>query len=429
MAMKKNIACIILAAGKGVRMKSATPKVLHRICGRPMLSYCLDLAKDLKFAKTVLVLGHGAAEVRKIVDKDTKTVIQRRLLGTADAVKQALSALKNFKGSVLILYGDMPLLKPESLKKLLEFHVSNDLDAAVLSAEIDKPSGYGRILRDKYSAISGIVEEKDANDFEKENKEINTGIVIFKTQGLKKILKYIRANNRKKEYYLTDAVGLFYQKGYLVDALKLSDFTDAQGVNSRVDLARVNKIMQRRINEKFMQDGVGIIDPESTFIDYGAKIGLDTVIYPFTVIERGVKIGKRCQVGPFAHLREGTTIADDVTAGNFLEIVRSNISANTLIKHFSYVGDSRVGKGVNIGAGCVTANFDGDKKNITTIKDKAFIGSDTILVAPVKIGRKAVVGAGSVVLKNSHVADGVSVAGVPARIIKNDKISLASRRK
>lgn len=418
--MNKNMACVILAAGKGERIKSAMPKVVHRLCGQPMLGYVLDLVKGFRFSKTVVVLGHRYEQVRKIIPRKTKVVIQRRLLGTADAVKQALSALKSFKGAVLVLYADTPLLKKDTLEKFLEFYRDNDLDVALLTAEIEKPAGYGRIIRDKYFNISRIVEDKDADDFQKDIKEVNTGIICFNKKSLSMALKQVRLNKRKKEYYLTDTVEILYKKGFLIGGLKISDINETQGVNSRSDLAKANRIMQGRINEKIMHSGVTIIDPESTFIDYGVRIGGDTVIYPFTVIERNVKIGKRCSIGPFAHIREGTNIEDEVTAGNFLEIVRSNISSRTLIKHFGYLGDSRIGKDANIGAGCVTANFNGYQKNKTFIKDKAFIGSDTILVAPVKIGRKAVVGAGSVVLKNKDVADGAKAVGVPARII-NDK--------
>ncbi|MCX5710527.1 MAG: NTP transferase domain-containing protein, partial [Candidatus Omnitrophica bacterium] len=393
----KNIAAIILAAGKGVRMKSATPKVLHSICGRPMVSYVLDLTRELKLRTTVAVLGVGSAEVKKILPPGVKVAVQIKLVGTADAVKVALTQLKGFKGTVLILYGDIPLLKKETVDRLIKHHMQNDLDATILTAQVKKPAGYGRILRDKYSSISGIIEDKDADDVQKAIKEINTGIICFNKEKLAAALKDVRPNNRKKEYYLTDIIGLFHKKGYLIESVKIADLNEALGINSRVELAQANSIMQRRLNERYMHMGITITDPVTTFISFGTKIGLDTVIYPFTVIERDVKIGKRCFVGPFAHLREGTRLEDDVVAGNFIEITRSNLKAKTLAKHFSYIGDTRIGRNVNIGAGTVTANFDKGKKNITVIKDGASIGSDTILVAPVTVGRRAVTGAGSVV--------------------------------
>lgn len=416
--MNKNIGCIILAAGKGTRMKSSIPKVLHTICGRPMLNYVLELAKSLRIKKAVIVLGHKAREVKELLPADIKVVTQKKLLGTADAVRQALPLLKNFNGTVLVLYADNPLLKLRTIKKLLKHHIENNLDATLLTAKMEMPAGYGRILRDKYSSICGIVEEKDADDFQRNIQEINTGIVCFSKDRLSSALKYVEPNNRKKEYYLTDTIGILYNRGGLIGSVQLSDINEALGINSRQDLAKANSIMRKRINQELMEKGVTIVDPESTFISYGTRIGEDTAIYPFTVIEKDVRIGKHCLIGPFAHLREGTYLGDGVVAGNFLEIVRSKVFSKTLAKHFCYIGDSRIGRSVNIGAGVVTANFDGRKKNITVISDKAFIGSDTVLVAPVKVGKEAKTGAGSVVTRNKNVPDGSLVAGVPARPLK-----------
>ncbi|MDP2830867.1 MAG: NTP transferase domain-containing protein [Candidatus Omnitrophota bacterium] len=414
--IKKEIAVIILAAGKSTRMKSELPKVLHPLCGRPMLGYVLDLVTSLKPAQVVAVLGYKQELVRKIIPKGIKIAIQKKLNGTAGAVKVGLSVLKGFKGTVLVLYGDNPLLKKETLKKLLDYHLENNVDATLLTAQLKTPAGYGRIMRDKYFSICGIVEEKDADEVQKDIKEINTGIMAFKKEKLSANLGSIRPNNRKKEYYLTDIIEIFAKKNYLVDGLKIQDTGEALGINTRAELAKANCLMQKTINDKLMQDGVTIIDPPSTFIDFGTKIGKDTVIYPFTVIQRGVKIGKRCLVGPFAHLREGVRLGDGVIAGNFIEMVRSRIGTKTLIKHFSYLGDSSVGANVNIGAGTVTANFDGKNKNYTVIKDNVNIGSDTVIVAPVKIGKFAVTGAGSVVTRN--IPDKAVVAGVPARILR-----------
>jgi len=326
--------------------------------------------------------------------------------------------LRNFKGTVLILYGDAPLLKPETLKRLLGHHIKNNLDATVLTARMDEPYGYGRILRDKYGNLCGIREEKDADDFEKDIKEVNTGIICFSKKALVDSLARVRAKNRKREYYLTDTLDIIYKKGGLIESVSLKDINEALGINSRSDLSRANTIMQGRINEGLLKQGVSIVDPGSTFIGYGTRIGSDTTIYPFTVIERDVKIGKNCSVGPFAHLKEGTVLQDEVVVGNFIEIVRSRISAKTWAKHFGYIGDSQIGSRVNIGAGSVTANFDGLKKHTTVIGDGAFIGSDTVLVAPVRVGKSAKTGAGSVVTKNNNVPSGVTVAGVPARPLK-----------
>lgn len=402
-------------------MKSSTPKVLHPICGRPMLSFVLDLTRDLKINRTIVVLGHGHEQAKKYIASDIKTVIQKRLLGTADAVRQALPLLNNFKGTVLVLYADNPLLTKETISKLILAHRGNKSAATLLTAKIDKPAGYGRILRDEYSAICGIVEEKDADDFQKDIKEINTGIACFNKADLIKALRSVRANNRKKEFYLTDTIGILYRNGLLIENIESPDIQETLGVNSRVELAKANSVMQRRINEELMKSGISIVDPASAFIDYGAKIGRDCIIYPFTVIASDVKIGKRCAVGPFVHLRAGTRLGDDVTLGNFIEIVRSSLNAKTLMKHFSYIGDSSVGKSVNIGAGTVTANFDGIRKNKTVIKDRAFIGSDTVIIAPVKIGKAAKTAAGAVVVRNTRIPDGAVVAGIPAKILNKKK--------
>jgi len=416
--MQKKIVAIILAAGKGVRMKSDIPKALHPICSRPMLGYILDIVRKLKLSQAIFVLGHKHEEIKKLLMPGAKIVIQKRLKGTADAVKQALPLLRNFKGTVLVLYADNPLLRLETIKKVLRHHAEHKVAATLLTAKLDEPRGYGRVLRDKYASICGIAEEKDADDFQKDIKEVNTGIVCFDKDRLLEAIKYVRPNNRKKEYYLTDTISILYKKGSLIDSVRISDIHEALGVNSRQDLSSANKIMQRRINEALMKSGVSIVDPDSTFISYGTKVGGDTTIYPFTVIERDVKIGRHCFVGPFIHLREGTVLQDEVKVGNFLEVVRSKIAAKTKARHFGYLGDSRIGRAVNIGAGTVTANFDGRKKNVTVIRDKAFIGSDTVLVAPVKIGRAAKTGAGSVVLKRKNVPDGAVVAGVPAKPLK-----------
>lgn len=417
--MNKKLAVIILAAGKGTRMKSETPKVLHEICGRPMLEYVLDLVQGLKADKIITVLGYKHQDVKKTLKSKIGVVIQKEINGTAGAVRQAMPLLNSFKGTVLVLYGDTPLLKKETIKKLLEHHQKNNFAVTLLTANLDKPKGYGRIIRDKYGVLSGIVEEKDGDEFELDIKEINTGIVCFDKDKLSSALRQVKPNNRKKEYYLTDCISILYKNNELTSTVVLPDINEALGVNSKVDLAKAYSIIQKRINDKLMEDGVTLIDPASSFINYGTKIGQDSVIYPFTVIDKNVKIGKRCSVGPFIHLREGTSLDNDVTVGNFLEVARSKLGAKTIAKHFSYIGDTLIGRAVNIGAGTVTANFDGKNKNTTVIEDNAFIGSDSVLVAPVKIGKGAKTGAGSILVKNSVVKDGQVVAGVPAKPLKN----------
>lgn len=412
---KEKIAVVILAAGKGTRMKSDVPKAVHPICGRPMLGYVLDLAKALKPKRIIAVLGYKHQEVRRFIGSGIQVVIQKKLKGTADAVRQAMPLLKDFTGTVLVLYADSPLLKKESLSKLVRHHQKNNLSCTLLTASMDKPSGYGRIIRDKFFSISAIVEEKDADEFQRDIKEVNTGIVCFNKDDLMPALKNIKPNNRKKEYYLTDAVNILYKHKRLIENVLLEDINEALGINSRMDLAKADSIMHKRINEKLMKQGVTLVQPDTVFIDYGVQIGEDTVIYPFTVMEKNVKIGKQCTIGPFAHLREGARINNKVLIGNFLEIARSKVGQDTFIKHFAYIGDTKIGRDVNIGAGVVTANFDGKKKHSTVIADNAFIGSDTVLIAPVKIGRRARTGAGSVVLKNNNVSDNSLVVGVPAR--------------
>jgi bifunctional UDP-N-acetylglucosamine pyrophosphorylase / glucosamine-1-phosphate N-acetyltransferase len=414
--MKKDISILILAAGKGTRMRSALPKVMHKICGRPMLGYVLGLASALKPKDTVVVLGHKSNLIKKEISSKVKIAIQSRLLGTADAVRVGLNKLSVNSGSVLILFADVPLLTKETLLKLIKRHFEGNADATLLTADASEPKGYGRVLRDKYFSICGIVEDKDADEFQRDIKEINTGIMCFDIAGLKRALTKVKRNNKKREYYLTDVIKVLHSQGKVLEGVKIKNKEEAMGINSKVELAEANAIMQSRINKKIMLSGVSILDVRSTFISYDVKIGEDSVIYPFTVIESNVKIGKRCSIGPFARLREGTRISDDVTLGNFLEVTRAKISEGTFAKHFCYIADSSVGKSVNIGAGAITANFDGLNKHRTVIKDKAFIGSDTIIVAPVKVGRSSKTGAGAVVLKD--IPDNNTAVGVPARTLK-----------
>jgi len=396
-------------------MKSETPKVMHPLCGRPMVSYVLDLAKALKVATMLVVVGHKRERLQEVLSGyKAKAVHQDKLLGTADAIKRCESALKNFSGNLLVLYGDQPLLCKETLASLIQKHEDSNAAATVLTAYVDNPFGYGRIIRDNFGRVKAIVEEKDASEEERALTEINTGIICFKKQLLFKAIAGIKPNNAKKEYYLTDAIRIMFEAGLAIESFILKgDARQAQGINTRIDLAQAQNIMRQRILEKYMLDGVGIIDPQTTFIDYGVTIGQESVIYPFTVIEKDVIIGKLCQIGPFCHLRPGTVIEDTATIGNFTEVTRSKIGKGSFMKHFSYLGDTSTGKNVNIGCGTVVANFDGRHKQQTIIGDGAFIGSDTVLRSPVKIGKYAITGAGAVVTKD--VKDGTVVVGVPAK--------------
>ncbi|MFC1658476.1 bifunctional N-acetylglucosamine-1-phosphate uridyltransferase/glucosamine-1-phosphate acetyltransferase [Candidatus Omnitrophota bacterium] len=419
--MRKDLAVIILAAGKGVRMKSELQKVLHTVAGRPMLGYVLDLAKRLVPKHTICVLGHKPEAVRGYIKKQkgkVKIVIQKRLLGSADAVKQAASVLKGFKGTVLVLYADNPLLKLQTVKKLINYHQQTKAAGTLLSAVLKQPKGYGRIIRDTAYNILGIVEEAEANDYEREIKEINTGICCYDKDSLFRALKSIKLSRRKKEYYLTDAVGILSKQGEVIESLKLEESEEAIGINRQSDLAQAEKVLQQRLFQSLSEKGVRIVDPDSTRVCWDTRIGAGSVVFPFTVIETNVKIGKDCSIGPFCHLRPGVVIRDKSKIGNFTEVSRSTIGERTAAKHFCFLGDSRIGKGVNIGAGTVTANYDGKKKSITKIRDQAFIGSDTILVAPLRIGRRARTGAGSVVTRRRDVPPGKTVVGVPAKPLK-----------
>lgn len=409
------LATIVLAAGKGTRMKSAIPKVLHEVCGRPLIEHVLDVAHQVGSLKTCVVLGHGIDKVQKRLPKDVLTVEQKKLLGTGDAVKTAGKFLKNFHGDILILCGDTPLLKAETIRTLIKRHRSTNAVATILTAVVDNKTGYGRIIRNNSAKVVAIREENDCSESEKDIREINSGVFCFNAKMLFENLNKIKVNSRKGEYYLTDLIALFAAHHLIIETVTTPEPAEGLGVNTRQDLAVCAAIMRKRILRDLMLSGVTIIDPLTTMIDSHVKIGEDTVIKPFTVIEHDVVVGKNCVIGPFAHLRPGTRIDDTVEIGNFAEVSRATVGSGTFMKHFSFIGDAMVGRNVNIGAGTVTANFDGKDKNRTVIGDGAFIGSDSILVAPVKVGKKAMTGAGSVVTKGKVIPDGRIFVGVPAR--------------
>ena len=409
---------IILAAGRGTRMKSGLPKVLHKVAGRPVLDYVLDITKSLRSLKTYVVVGHGSQKVKDSVGDGVEFVQQDQLLGTADAVNRCAPYLKNFQGTVLVLCGDTPLLSKDIVVALLKQHHRTRASATVLTANIDNPQGYGRIVRDSKGGFSAIREQKDASVIEDKIKEINVGVYCFESKNLFKILNKVRLNSGKKEFYLTDVIELSLADGKKVASFTTQDETTAFGVNTREDLAQAQAIIRKRILSKHMLSGVTIVDPLTTFIEADVSIGRDTVIHPMTVIHSDVRIGKNCSIGPMARIRPGTRISNGVEIGNFAEVSRSSIGRGVMQKHFSFLGDAKVGQGVNIGAGVVTANYDGVNKNKTFIGNKAFIGSDAILVAPNKIGAGAMVGAGSVVARGKNVPAGMVAVGVPARVIK-----------
>ncbi len=418
----KDTACIILAAGRGTRMKSPLPKVLHKIGGRTMISHMLEFIKPFSFKPLIIVTGYKGREVAKFCG-DAKMVNQKQLLGSADAVMSARNALSKFKGDVVILYGDIPLVKQDTIYDLVAAHKKNSAFCTFLTAKMKDPTGYGRVLRDDNGNIVRIVEEKEASLYDKAIEEINVGAYCFKGQQLFDALKDVENDNKKGEYYLTDIISILRKKNLKVESVGTSGEDEAYGINSKEELARAERILNLRALERFMNDGVTIMDPQNTYIDMNCKIGQDTTIKPFTIIEEDVIIGSGCVIGPFAHLRKGTALSDNVEIGNFVELTRCNIGSRTRIKHHTYVGDAIIGKNVNIGAGTITANYDGKAKNRTVIKDGAFIGSGTIFVAPVAVGKNAVTGAGSVLTKNTSVPDKGVFVGVPARPIKKNKRS------
>lgn len=413
-----NFRSIILAAGRGTRMKSEVPKVLHKVCGKPVIDYVVGITKALRSLKTYLVVGHGSQKVRDAVGDGVQYVLQDRLLGTADAVKRCAGHLKGYRGTVLVLCGDTPVLSKDIVASLLKQHIRSKASATVLTASVDNPHGYGRIVRSAQGHIMAIREQKDASDTEVKIKEINVGVYCFDAKEIFGILKKVKLNSGKKEFYLTDAVELLLAQGRKVATYTTRDGAAGLGVNTREDLAQAQLIIRRRILSKHMLSGVTVIDPLTTFIEDGVKIGRDTVIHPMTMIHSDVRIGKNCSIGPMARLRPGTRISDGAEIGNFTEVSRSTIGRGVFQKHFSFIGDATVGQGANIGAGVVTANFDGVNKNKTFIGPRSFIGSDAILVAPNKIGAGAMVGAGSVVAKGKNIPAGMLAVGVPARVLR-----------
>lgn len=396
-------------------MKSARPKVLHKIGGKPMVVLILEELEKLDLGRIVIVIGHGGAEVRARLGDGYEYADQEDQLGTGHAVMAAREKFIGFDGDLLVVSGDVPLLRAETLKALLEKHRGEGLACTILSCRLKDPTGYGRIIRRSNGRVWKIVEEKDSSLYEKVVEEVNTGVYCFSSTILFNSISRLKNENKQGEYYLTDVVKLLSEATAGVDSLLLEDAGEVMGINSRVDLARAQKVLQNRIAFGHMKNGVTIVDPANTYIDSEAVIGGDTVIFPFTVIEGKVTIGSGCKVGPFSHLRTGTILEDGVEVGNFVEVKKSSIGKGSKAKHLSYLGDATVGKNVNIGAGTITANFDGIGKHPTIIEDEASIGSGTTLVAPVMVGKGAVTGAGSVVTKGKKVPPYTTVAGIPAR--------------
>ncbi len=413
----KDTVCIILAAGRGTRMKSDTPKVLHEILGKPMISHLLDSVRRAGVTDILTVVGYGGGLLKGALGS-SKIIEQKELLGSGDAVKATKKILGHHSGDILILYGDTPLIGYETIKNLLARHKSCNASATILTAILKDPTGYGRVIRDDDNNITKIVEETEAKFYEEVIEEINVGVYCFKANDLFEALDDVKPENKKKEYFLTDTIDILHKKGKKIESVQASRADEIRGVNSKSDLASATQILKNHILEEMMSRGVTVQDTASTTIYPDVKIGHDTVICPNTVIESDVEIGNSCQIGPFAHLRKNVRIGDDVEVGNFVELVRTTVGNKSKIKHHTYLGDTTVGKNVNIGAGTITANYDGKNKNKTVIEDDSFIGVGAVLIAPVRIGKSGIVGAGCVVPKNHNVPQGATVIGVPARIFK-----------
>lgn len=417
---------LILAAGKGTRMRSDLPKVLHEILGRPLVGYVVQVLEELGIANPKVVIGNGADKVRSFIEArgegrpKSVFVLQREQKGTGHAAAMAQRYFANGAEDILIWPADMPFLKKKTLEEFIRRHKRSRTAASVLSSLQTDPAGYGRILR-AGGRLYGIREELDATEAEKRIQEVNSGIYIFKRKPLFDALKKIRPANQKKEYYLTDTIEILAAAGHRLEAFPLASEEEARGVNSRQDLAAGVRIMKKREVEYHEERGVTFVAPDQTFVEPRVKIGRDTVIYPWCYIESGVEIGARCQIGPFAKIRGGTKIGDEAVIGSFVEVNRSRIGRKVLAKHLAYLGDAVVGEGTNIGAGAITANFDGKNKHMTRIGKNALIGSNTVLVAPVVVEDQAKTGAGCVVPGGTKVKKGQVVAGVPARPLAKNK--------
>ena len=427
-----NFKAIILAAGKGTRMKSKYPKVIHKVCGKEMVNHVIDVSKKSGVKDIVAILGHGCDVVKEKLPTDTMIAMQTEQLGTGHAVKMAKDYIKD-EDTIVVLCGDTPLIKEETLKRLFDYHLENGYHTTVLTTEVDNPSGYGRIIRDENQDLLKIVEQKDANEEEKLVKEINSGIYCFNGKSLRESLDLLDNNNAQGEYDLTDTFQIIRNKGLKVGAYNGSTIEELMGVNSRVELSRAEDIMRKRINETHMVNGVTIIDTNSTYIEADVQIGNDTIVYPGAMLRGNTIIGSNCiigmnsnitnskigdyteienstiidsivgentNIGPYAYLRPNSNIGNNVKIGDFVEVKNATIEDNSKASHLSYIGDAHVGKDVNIGCGVVFVNYDGKNKHKSVVKDGAFIGSNSNLVAPVTVEEKGFIATGSTITEN-----------------------------
>jgi bifunctional UDP-N-acetylglucosamine pyrophosphorylase / glucosamine-1-phosphate N-acetyltransferase len=421
---------VVLAAGQGTRMKSKRHKVLHPVCGKPMVRHVLDSLQQAGIQRTLVVIGSLAEQVREELGEQVEFVYQSEQLGTGHAVMQAIPQLTGFEGTTLVCYGDTPLISAETIRAMLSTHQEKGAAATVLTAIVDQPFGYGRIIRDTDGSVMRIVEEKDATAEEKAVTEVNSGTYCFDNRALLQALSQLDNNNAQKEYYLTDCLSIIRSQGLRVEAYTVQDSDEILGVNDRAQLAHVDGILRRRIRLHHMKNGVSMVDPDSIYIDADVEIGADTVLYPGTYLQKGTRIGSGCEIGPnvqisqstvgdyteikqavldsatigshvkmgpFAYIRPGTKIEDGVKVGDFVEIKNSVIGQGTKVPHLAYVGDADIGSHTNIGCGVITVNYDGVKKHRTVVGDHSFIGSNSNLIAPVTVGDHAYVAAGSTI--------------------------------
>lgn len=427
-----NIYAVVLAAGQGTRMKSKLYKVLHPVCGKPMVEHVVDHIQSLNVSRTVSIVGHGAEKVKEQLGDKSEYVLQAEQLGTAHAVQQAESLIGDLEGTTIVICGDTPLIRPETMKALLEHHQQQNAKATILTAIAENPTGYGRILRDEQGLVAQIVEQKDASLEQQKVTEINTGTYCFDNKALFATLKLVNNNNAQGEFYLPDVIEILKQQGEVVSAHVTENFSETLGVNDRVALAQAEQLMRDRINETHMRNGVSLINPANTYIGVDVKIGSDTVIQPGVMLEGNTVIGEDCHigpnsritnstigdrtkvdssvvdssvvgsdvaVGPFAHIRPATNVGNRAKVGNFVELKKTTLGEGSKASHLTYLGDAEIGTDVNIGCGTITVNYDGVNKFKTIIGDRSFIGCNANLVAPVTINSDTYVAAGTTITK------------------------------
>ena len=395
--MENDIIAIVMAAGKGTRMKSKNSKLVQKIYGKEIVKRAVENAEKAGVKDIVAVVGYKKEEVMKVLGDNIKYAFQDEMLGTGHAVMQAKEYLKGKKGKVLVLNGDVPLIRPETLNKLIEKSIENKEYATLLTAIYDDPTGYGRIVRDEGGNVEGIVEEKDTTEEQKKITEINAGIYCFDIEALLEALEKITPNNKQGEYYITDVIQIMNNRGLKTGAVIVEDNTEILGINDRIQLGILTKVLQMRINTELMKHGVTIEDTNTTYIYDDVEIGMDTVIHPNTTIKSGVIIGEDCEIGPNSYIREGCKLANKVKIGSFVEIKKAIIGEGTKVPHLSYMGDCEIGEKCNIGCGTITCNYDGFNKSKTIIGNHSFIGSNTNLVAPVTLGDNTFIAAGSTI--------------------------------